>query len=163
MEREWVECHSAWQINVHVGYSSYARNRVYRFSGRSPYGKRFALISGVNIVLVYLGSFQELKSLKGANPLVLSRAFIEAKYDPFLQVQSGQVALFQQELNMKIPPEFSYIDCSLSNEVLQRVSKHRPTSIAELKRLEGITPDAVLRILYRLKKCEHAIPALSDF
>jgi tRNA U34 5-carboxymethylaminomethyl modifying enzyme MnmG/GidA len=41
----------------------------------------------------------------------------------------------------------------LSNEVRSRLKETRPTTVAALKQMEGITPDAVIRLMRYVKNC----------
>jgi tRNA uridine 5-carboxymethylaminomethyl modification enzyme len=84
---------------------------------------------------------------------ILTRTYIAAKYAPFLNLQARDIAILQEDATVPIPPDFSFDAClGLSTEVRERLATTPPSSLAQLKRMEGITPDAILRILFHLRK-----------
>jgi tRNA uridine 5-carboxymethylaminomethyl modification enzyme len=55
----------------------------------------------------------------------------------------------------KIPTDINYSNISgLSNEVIEKLQKTKPTTIGAASRLEGVTPAAVNLILVSIKKAE---------
>lgn len=99
-------------------------------------------------------------TIKGLSPEILGRLLIEGKYAPFVTAQAAEVALYQHDFNVKLPSDFDYSQCDVSAEVLQKLSLYPPPSLAVLKQMEGITPEAVLRIIHRLRKLNLFNPTL---
>ena len=53
---------------------------------------------------------------------------------------------------IRIPADFDYTALpSLSAEVRQKLARHRPATIAQAGRIDGMTPAALLLLLARLK------------
>ena len=83
------------------------------------------------------------------------RAATEAKYQGYIEKQLREIKKTKKQNNKKIPPNFSYSNIAgLSNEVEEKLTKHKPETIGMASRLEGITPAAVNLILIQLKKNE---------
>jgi tRNA uridine 5-carboxymethylaminomethyl modification enzyme len=57
--------------------------------------------------------------------------------------------------NKKIPQDLKYNNIpGLSNEVKEKLIKHKPKTIGHASKIEGITPAAVNLILIQIKKKE---------
>ena len=83
------------------------------------------------------------------------RAATEAKYQGYIEKQLREIKKTKKQNNKKIPPNFSYSNIAgLSNEVEEKLTKHKPETIGMASRLEGVTPAAVNLILIQLKKNE---------
>ena len=83
------------------------------------------------------------------------RAATEAKYQGYIEKQLREIKKTKKQNNKKIPPNFSYSNIAgLSNEVEEKLTKHKPETIGMASRLEGVTPAAVNLILIQLKKSE---------
>lgn len=79
----------------------------------------------------------------------LTRIRIESTYAPLIRVQQdGELGMLQREENISIPLGIPYKDCHfLSHEVRERLQKCEPRNLASLRRMEGITPDAIVRLM----------------
>ena len=83
------------------------------------------------------------------------RAATEAKYQGYIEKQLREIKKTKKQNKKKIPPNFSYSEIAgLSNEVEEKLTKHKPETIGIASRLEGVTPAAVNLILIQLKKNE---------
>jgi len=83
------------------------------------------------------------------------RAAREAKYQGYIEKQLREIKKTKKQNNKRIPPNFSYSNIAgLSNEVEEKLTKHKPETIGMASRLEGVTPAAVNLILIQLKKNE---------
>ena len=83
------------------------------------------------------------------------RAATEAKYQGYIEKQLREIKKTKKQNKKKIPPNFSYSNIAgLSNEVEEKLTKHKPETIGMASRLEGVTPAAVNLILIQLKKNE---------
>jgi tRNA uridine 5-carboxymethylaminomethyl modification enzyme len=80
---------------------------------------------------------------------------VDARYAAYLRRQDEDVAQLQRDEAIRIPDDFDYAAMpSLSSEVRQKLARHRPATIAQAGRLEGVTPAALLTLLARLKASE---------
>jgi tRNA uridine 5-carboxymethylaminomethyl modification enzyme len=77
---------------------------------------------------------------------------VDARYAAYLRRQDEDVAQLKRDEAIGIPPDFDYGSIpSLSAEVRQKLVQHRPGTIAQASRIEGVTPAALLTLLARLK------------
>ena len=77
---------------------------------------------------------------------------VDARYAAYLRRQDQDVAQLRRDEAVRIPADFDYAALpSLSAEVRQKLARHRPATIAQAGRIEGMTPAALLTLLARLK------------
>ena len=83
------------------------------------------------------------------------RAVTESKYMGYVEKQKREIKKTQKQNNKKIPQdlEYNYIP-GLSNEVKEKLIKHKPETIGRASKIEGVTPAAVNLILIQIKKKE---------
>jgi tRNA uridine 5-carboxymethylaminomethyl modification enzyme len=101
-------------------------------------------------------SLERLRSIwpqiGGLEPRIAGQLEVDARYASYLRRQDEDVAQLKRDEMVSIPAEFDYGDLpGLSAEVRQKLARHRPASIAQAGRIEGMTPAALLTILARLK------------
>ena len=83
------------------------------------------------------------------------RATIEAKYKGYVDKQKREIKKAQKQNNKKIPQNIGYKNIpGLSNEVKEKLIKHKPETIGHASKIEGVTPAAVNLILIQIKKKE---------
>lgn len=93
--------------------------------------------------------FPELHSI---SPKILQYIYIESKYSSYLARQAIDIDLFKQEEFQTIPDNIDYNSIeSLSSEVKEKLTHHRPANLGAAKRIPGITPSALMAILIYLK------------
>lgn len=113
-------------------------------------------------------SYEQLMSLTGAptDPLTDAQAIeqveIQAKYQGYIDRQQDEVARTAQQENTRLPADLDYGTVrGLSREVQQKLTQHRPETIGQASRIQGITPAAVSLLLIYLKKNELAARSTS--
>ena len=85
-------------------------------------------------------------------PRIAAQLEVDARYAAYLRRQDQDVAQLQRDEAVRIPADFDYTALpSLSAEVRQKLARHRPATIAQAGRIEGMTPAALLTLLARLK------------
>ena len=83
------------------------------------------------------------------------RAATESKYMGYIEKQKREIKKTQKQNNKKIPQDLKYNNISgLSNEVKEKLIKHKPQTIGHASKIEGVTPAAVNLILIQIKKKE---------
>ncbi len=86
---------------------------------------------------------------------ISSQVEMEVKYEGYIQRQMEQVDRFKQLENIRIPENFSYESIpGLSREIVQKLSRIRPTSLGQASRISGITPAALSILMVYLKRKE---------
>ena len=77
---------------------------------------------------------------------------IEIKYEGYIKKQLREIKRFKNQEMVKIPAEFDFSGIhGLSNELKEKLSRIRPTSIGQVSRIEGITPAAISVLMVALK------------
>lgn len=83
---------------------------------------------------------------------VLSRLVTHAKYNTLQHEQQDELQLLSADQNITIPAGVDYKKMTfLREEVRERLALSRPVNMAQVKRLPGITPDAIVRLLRHLQ------------
>jgi tRNA uridine 5-carboxymethylaminomethyl modification enzyme len=83
----------------------------------------------------------------------VEKVSIEALYKPLEERLKDDMKFYNNEVDAKIPNSINYsLVGSLSNEVRAKLQKIRPANIAEAKRIQGITPSAIVALQVYLKK-----------
>jgi tRNA uridine 5-carboxymethylaminomethyl modification enzyme len=77
---------------------------------------------------------------------------IEIKYEGYIQKQLKEIEKFKNLERKKIPEKFDFTQVhGLSNELKEKLSAIRPTSLGQASRIEGITPAAISVLMVALK------------
>lgn len=78
---------------------------------------------------------------------------IQTKYAGYIARQHDEIAKALRHEHTLIPRDFDYARISgLSNEVIAKLSEHRPQTVGQAGRISGITPAAISMLLVHLKK-----------
>ena len=73
----------------------------------------------------------------------------------YVEKQKREIRKTQKQNNKKIPQDLKYNNIpGLSNEVKEKLIKHKPETIGRASKIEGVTPAAVNLILIQIKKKE---------
>jgi tRNA uridine 5-carboxymethylaminomethyl modification enzyme len=77
---------------------------------------------------------------------------IEIKYEGYIKKQLHEIKRFKNQEMVKIPADFDFSGIhGLSNELKEKLTRIRPTSIGQVSRIEGITPAAISVLMVALK------------
>ena len=81
------------------------------------------------------------------------RAVNEIKYSGYIEKQKREVASSKKNEATEIPSELNYSNIKgLSNEVIEKLNQHKPATLGQASRLEGVTPAATNLIAINIKK-----------
>lgn len=84
---------------------------------------------------------------------VIEQLEIAAKYQGYIDRQAEEVAKSASYENTELPDDIDYATVAgLSNEVRQKLQQHRPQTIGQASRIQGITPAAISLLLIHLKR-----------
>ena len=84
---------------------------------------------------------------------VIEQVDIQAKYQGYIERQKEDVAKTAAQENLAIPADLDYASLTgLSIEVRQRLVQHRPQTLGQASRMQGITPAAISIMLVHLKR-----------
>jgi tRNA uridine 5-carboxymethylaminomethyl modification enzyme len=82
----------------------------------------------------------------------LTQLWRESLYANYSDRQANEAAKLKRDEDTRIPEGFDYSNLAgLSRELCLKLQAHRPSSIAQASRIEGMTPSALVLILSRLK------------
>ena len=85
-----------------------------------------------------------VSSLKEFDDYLKEQIIVEAKYYRYIQKQQKQIEKMKKMLKLNIPENFSYKGLpGLSNEVIEKLEKHRPPTLYNASLISGVTPAAL--------------------
>ncbi len=94
-------------------------------------------------------AYANLLQLPGGAPgvedeKVVEQLEIQAKYQGYIERQQEEVEKHREQEELRLPQDFDYMQLTgLSIEVRQRLNRHRPETLGQASRLQGITPAAI--------------------
>ncbi|UCD77960.1 MAG: tRNA uridine-5-carboxymethylaminomethyl(34) synthesis enzyme MnmG, partial [Desulfobacterales bacterium] len=92
------------------------------------------------------------KSPDRISPEVARQVEIEIKYEGYIQKQLQEIERFKNLEQIKIPVDFDFSRVhGLSNELKEKMTRVRPTTLGQVSRIEGITPAAISVMMVALK------------
>ena len=103
------------------------------------------------------GGYAEIQKIVEANPSIFDCVNIELIYSSYSKRLEHDIKLLKAEQDIEIPDDIEYAQIgSLSNEVREKLASNRPANIAEIRKIPGITPTAVVALQIYLKKLSDA-------
>ena len=103
-------------------------------------------------------SYASLMTLPNAgealdDPQVVEQVEIQTKYQGYIDRQREDVVRSHANETLRLPVDFDYGTVhGLSIEVRQRFSQHRPETLGQASRIQGVTPAAISLLLVHLKR-----------
>ena len=86
-------------------------------------------------------------------PKIVAQVEIDAKYEVYLSRQAADVAAYRRDESFALPDDLDYgALAGLSNEARQKLATHRPRTIGQAARLDGITPAALTLVAAHLRR-----------
>ncbi|KAI8391284.1 glucose inhibited division protein A-domain-containing protein [Radiomyces spectabilis] len=103
---------------------------------------------------VSLDQFRELvPALDHLDESLKERIMIEGRYKPFLKRQALEVAALKRDENLRLDINLDYANMDqLSNEVRQKLAVVRPETLGAAKRVEGMTPAAMVVLMKHVRR-----------
>ena len=84
---------------------------------------------------------------------VLAQVEVEAKYEGYIKRQDAEIARVRRHESIKLAPDLDYSRIEgLSNEVKQKLSEIRPTSLAHAARIPGVTAAGLSVLLVQARR-----------
>ncbi|MEO1207488.1 MAG: tRNA uridine-5-carboxymethylaminomethyl(34) synthesis enzyme MnmG [Pseudomonadota bacterium] len=104
-----------------------------------------------------IGIWPELESVPKP---IADQLAIDARYAAYVARQEQDVVQLRRDEAVRIPADFDYSAIpGLSTEVSQKLTQHRPATLAQAARIEGLTPAALTLIAIRVKKSDIKVSA----
>ena len=83
----------------------------------------------------------------------LEEAVQDHRYAPYVARQQSEIARLRSDESVRIPPDFAFgVVPGLSNEMVERLSRARPSTLGAAARIRGITPAALAAILVHARR-----------
>ena len=96
---------------------------------------------------------KKILNISDNNNGFFERASNEIKYSGYIEKQKREVESSKKNNATPIPKTLNYVNIKgLSNEAVERLNKHKPSTLGQASRLEGITPAATSLISIAIKK-----------
>ena len=90
---------------------------------------------------------------KISNPLVVEQVEIQAKYQGYIDRQLEEIAKSLSNEETRFPDGLDYSRIGgLSTEIQQKLIRHRPETVGQALRIQGMTPAAISILLVHLKR-----------
>ena len=92
------------------------------------------------------------KSSDKISPKVVRQVEIEIKYEGYIKRQIKEIEKFKDLEKMKIPEDFNFsVVHGLSNELKEKLTEVRPSSLGQVSRIDGITPAAISALMITIR------------
>jgi tRNA uridine 5-carboxymethylaminomethyl modification enzyme len=89
------------------------------------------------------------------DPAVVEQTEIQAKYQGYIDRQRDEIQHALNNEELRLPAELDYCEVrGLSIEVQQKLNQHRPETLGQASRVQGVTPAAISLLLVHLKRRE---------
>ncbi len=113
----------------------------------------FDLLRRPDVSYAGLMTLQVCESNGVDDPLIAEQIEIQAKYQGYIERQSEEVARNQANEETRLPEDIDYAQIGgLSAEIRQKLARHRPETIGQASRIQGMTPAAISILLVYLKR-----------
>ncbi len=102
--------------------------------------------------------YDKLMMMAGAgtpltDPQVIEQVEIQAKYQGYIDRQQDEVERARQYESLALPADLDYRAVrGLSIEVQQKLNAHKPETLGQASRIQGVTPAAISLLLVHLKR-----------
>jgi tRNA uridine 5-carboxymethylaminomethyl modification enzyme len=150
IERESARLRATWAHPAHIPAADAERvvgkalEREYRY---------FDLLRRPGVTYAALMTLPGAPDGSVADPAVIEQLEIAAKYQGYIDRQQDEVARQLQAESTRLPSDFDYAEVrGLSREVQQKLNLHKPETIGQAGRIQGVTPAAVSLLLVWLKR-----------
>jgi len=102
--------------------------------------------------------------LRAIPPAIAAQVSTDALYASYVERQASDVAALKRDEAERIPGGFPYATIpSLSNEVRAKLERHRPETLADAAKIDGMTPAGLLLLRAALLKAQKATHEPSIF
>jgi tRNA uridine 5-carboxymethylaminomethyl modification enzyme len=99
------------------------------------------------------GLMRLVPELSQYSPARLEEAIQDYRYAPYVARQQAEIARLRSDEAVRIPVELDYGRVpGLSNEMVERLSAARPSTLGAAARIRGITPAALAAILVHARR-----------
>ncbi len=120
----------------------------------------FELLSYPNVTITDLAKIWP--RFRALAPKIAEQIEIDAKYDVYLSRQAADIAAYRRDESFELPDDFDYGTLpGLSNEMKQKLQVHRPRTIGQAGRIDGVTPAALTLLVAHVRRAKKASAKLA--
>jgi len=120
----------------------------------------FELLSYPNVTITDLAKIWP--RFRALAPKIAEQIEIDAKYDVYLSRQAADIAAYRRDESFELPDDFDYGTLpGLSNEMKQKLQAHRPRTIGQAGRIDGVTPAALTLLVAHVRRAKKASAKLA--
>ena len=120
----------------------------------------FELLSYPNVTITDLAKIWP--RFRALAPKIAEQIEIDAKYDVYLSRQAADIAAYRRDESFELPDDFDYGTLpGLSNEMKQKLQTHRPRTIGQAGRIDGVTPAALTLLVAHVRRAKKASAKLA--
>jgi len=120
----------------------------------------FELLSYPNVTITDLAKIWP--RFRALAPKIAEQIEIDAKYDVYLSRQAADIAAYRRDESFELPDDFDYTTLpGLSNEMKQKLQVHRPRTIGQAGRIDGVTPAALTLLVAHVRRAKKASAKLA--
>ena len=112
--------------------------------------------------LLAAAAASEIPGLSGGDfpPRVRERVLVDAVYEPYVKIEEAEAARMRRDEDLRLPGGLDYeVIHGLSIAEKSALAAARPESIAQARRIEGMTPAGLLRLLRYVRRSERTAAA----
>jgi tRNA uridine 5-carboxymethylaminomethyl modification enzyme len=86
-------------------------------------------------------------------PEIAEQLAIDARYEGYLTRQRQDIDAYRRDEALELPADLDYAAVgSLSNEIRQKLTDHRPGTLGQAARISGVTPAALVALLRYVRR-----------
>ena len=120
----------------------------------------FELLSYPNVTITDLAKIWP--RFRALAPKIAEQIEIDAKYDVYLSRQAADIAAYRRDESFELPDDFDFTTLpGLSNEMKQKLQVHRPRTIGQAGRIDGVTPAALTLLVAHVRRAKKASAKLA--
>ena len=94
-------------------------------------------------------------STEGFSARALLAIHAQIRYDGYIEKEEREVAKSLKHQELLIPEDFNYKNVpGLSIELQQKLSKHKPATIAQAHLIQGMTPAAISLLIFKIRELQ---------
>jgi tRNA uridine 5-carboxymethylaminomethyl modification enzyme len=93
-------------------------------------------------------------------PKIADQLEIDAKYSVYLDRQTADIESYRKDESFVLPDGLDYTALpGLSHEIRQKLAAHKPGTIGQAGRIDGITPAALTLLVAHIRRGNKGRPA----
>ena len=141
--------------HVPSGWADYGFGDLWSTTRKTSPKSAFDLLGMAKVqTLSRFSSIPELSDVASCFPKrVRDRVEVEAKYSPYMALQEVDMMAVERAESLELPADLDYDEVfGLSFAERQMLKDVRPDNMAQVKRVEGVTPAGALRLLKYVRR-----------